>query len=171
MTPIEIKIRELLDLDFKEWLGKYRVEVRSESMEYGIKERLGVFLFCADGRKFKAEAGPYHGAPEELYAGYNRTVAEREVIMLLWKAVASAWLDDPEADRGEPHVLGTNQKNPWTRSDRPLPSKLSDKELDIRHRLAFGWKVDRGRHEDVKLPTKMHLEQVDSSMLDAWKGK
>lgn len=145
MTPIENRIRELLDIDFKEWLANYVVLCAQ------YEDRTSVSVACESGKNFH--------------------IVIKDDIMPVWRAVASAWLDDPEADRGEPHVLGTNQKNPWTRSDRPLPSKLSDKELDIRHRLAFGWKVDRGRHEDVKLPTKMHLEQVDSSMLDAWKGK
>jgi len=115
MTPIENRIRELLDIDFKEWLANYVVLCAQ------YEDRTSVSVACESGKNFH--------------------IVIKDDIMPVWRAVASAWLDDPEADRGEPHVLGTNQKNPWTRSDRPLPSKLSDKELGIRHRLAFGWRT------------------------------
>jgi len=140
LTPLESQIRELLDADFKEWLGEYRFYFFDRQSECGLTSQLAVFLDCSDGKNFKAESQPFEGSIEAFGSFCEYQKQGRQLIEMLWKAVAEAWLADSLADHGEQHRLGTNQKNPWTRSDRPLPSKLSDKELDIRHRLAFGGK-------------------------------
>jgi len=114
--------KRLLDADFADYLGEYRLEIDERLPE--AKRRIVMCLFR--GRNLFCEVTE-DSCPK--------------LPMAMWRLVAELWLKDDTADKGPRHKLGTNQRNPWTRSYRWFPTTLSDKEMDIRQRLAFGWKA------------------------------
>lgn len=117
---MEQQIRDALDADFKEYLGI--VDIRKES-DYSKS----VIIF-GKSMTFKIEAEKEEDLPK-----------------LAWRAVAEYWLQDDTADHGEAKknrfcyydgsTRGVQNKN------LPMPPEKSEKEMDIRWRLAFGKEI------------------------------
>ena len=136
MASMENKTRVALDADFKEYLGEYQIEIVKNSSEYSTTDRIGVKITMGSGLEIKTFS--------ELDA-LSGTDTKLQLDKLCWRAVAQHWLKDDTADHGEPHknvfcyhdgsTRGVQNKN------LPLPPEISDKEMDIRHRLIFGGEV------------------------------
>ena len=104
------EVRKKLDEDFKDYLGDYDIVtmINTSTIITGLRIESDTIDIVCD------------------------SVNPRDV----WVTVAQEWLRDPKVDRGVGKSI-QRKEQPWSKVMTRVSNK-SDKEMNIRHELAFG---------------------------------
>lgn len=117
IEEIKKEIIDILSYDFSDYLGEFAVEVVSG------ENPMTAIVTTKKGAVFTATDNLISALPVRL-----------------WRQVAHEWIADPNADHGEVTEKPTPRYTGHAENFR-RPKSISEKEADIRHKLAFGFKV------------------------------